>query len=85
MPLWISVRSRTDEKDASAHASLMFCRIEVLKGEAKRVIHTRYESADEFADIELVAERHRRTHHGDGFRVHDLHTDQVTERLNLGS
>jgi hypothetical protein len=57
----------------------------VLKGKAKRVIHTRYESADEFAAIELIAERHRRTHQGDGFRVHDMHTDQLTERLNLGS
>ena len=62
----------------------MLCRVEVLKGESKRVIHMRYEFGREQAAIELEAERHQLTHLGDGFRIRDLHTNQVTERFNLG-
>jgi hypothetical protein len=57
----------------------MFCRIEILKGETKRVIRTHYRTGASLEDIEEYAERERRLHGGDGFRIRDMHTDQVKE------
>ena len=55
----------------------MFCRIEVLK--AKRTILTRYWTGASQTEIEELAERERRRLGGDGFRLRDLHTDEVKE------
>ena len=57
----------------------MFCRIEVLKGETKRVSSTRYQTGRDLVEIEEIAERERRLHGGDGFRLRDMRTDQLKE------
>lgn len=57
----------------------MFCRVEILKGEDKRVICAHYKTGASLVEIEVFAEGERRRHTGDGFRIRDLHTDKATE------
>ena len=57
----------------------MFCRIEILVGDSKRVVCTQYRAGKDWAEIELCAERTRRERGGNGFRLFDLHTGQTTE------
>ncbi len=55
----------------------MFCRVEILK--AKRVLCLHHKIGACLTEIEEYAESERRLHRGDGFRLRDLHTDQVWE------
>ena len=55
----------------------MFCRIEILKRDSKKTVCTSYKFGETLMEIEVFAGQERKTRHADGFRVRDLHTDEV--------
>lgn len=57
----------------------MLCRVEILRGPAKRVIFARYYAGRTLTEIEEIAESERRAHSGNGFRIRNLHTEQIRE------
>jgi hypothetical protein len=57
----------------------MLFRVEILKGQTKRVICTHHWTGRDLLEIEEQAERERRLHQGDGFRLRNLHTNEVKE------
>ncbi len=57
----------------------MLYRIEILKGQVRRIVRTHHRTGVDLAEIGVFAEGERKLHGGDGFRLRDLHTGQVTE------
>lgn len=60
----------------------MFCRIEYLNraaGMKPHVVLVRYKSAAALGDMLEFADRESASRHAAGYRLHDLHTDEVTE------
>jgi hypothetical protein len=54
----------------------MFCRVDIFNvgPSRKRVICILYKTGGSLTEIEEFAERERRAHRADGFRLLDLHT-----------
>ena len=53
----------------------MFCRVEIFNGQARgRVLCTHYITDGSMIDAEAFAERERRAHSAEGFRLLDIHT-----------
>jgi|JI10StandDraft_1071094.scaffolds.fasta_scaffold590276_2 hypothetical protein len=57
----------------------MFCRVEILKRPRDQVICAHYKIANVVTEFDEYAERERRTHGGDGYRIENLHTGEVRE------
>ena len=57
----------------------MFCRVEILAGDTKRVVCTQYRTGEDLVEIEQFAERLRIERAADGFRLFNLHTGESTE------
>jgi heme-degrading monooxygenase HmoA len=57
----------------------MFCRVEILAGDAKRVICTHYRTGKDQVEIEQFAERVRIERGADGFRLFNLYTGETSE------
>jgi hypothetical protein len=57
----------------------MFCRVEILAGETKRLVCTQYRTGKDRVEMELFAERTRLERGGDRFRLFNLHTGESTE------
>ena len=62
----------------------MLYRVDILKGQTRRVICTHYWTAARLTEIEEKAEHERRFHAGDRFRLHDLHTGRIKEGPDIG-
>lgn len=57
----------------------MLYRIEILKGHVRQIVCTHYRSGAGVAEVEAFAEGQRKLQDGDGFRLCDLHNDEVIE------
>jgi hypothetical protein len=55
--------------------------MEVLKSKERpeMVVAIRYAIGKDLVELQGVAERERTKHHALGYRLHDLHTDEVKE------
>jgi hypothetical protein len=56
----------------------MLCRVEILK-RPRTLICAHYKIADTPLAIAQFADQECKTHDGDGYRIRDLHTDEVRE------
>lgn len=63
----------------------MFCRVEILKRPRDQVICAHYMTGNVASAFDEYAERERRLHGGDGYRIHNMHTDEVREAWERGS
>jgi hypothetical protein len=57
----------------------MFCRVEILKRPRDQVICEHCMTGTIASAIDEAAERERRLHRGDGYRIRNMHTDEVRE------
>jgi hypothetical protein len=63
----------------------MFCRIEYLSRDVrrkKRIVFEEHKSAVSFAEMLVFADHQSAARGVAGYRLHDLHTKQVTEAWN---